>query len=238
MLGGIGKAGWATMLVSGGLMLGASVSARQPIWRRLLRQSGRADCGAGATTARKGNRKVKLEVSGHVNEAFLWWDDGVESNACVYTNDNARSRFRFKGDAKITDDVKAGFLIEVGVRGANSKRFDQEDPDGCTAPFFCDLRQIPRPNRCGFDLRHSVWYIDSKKFGRIWVGKTGGAGDSVTEVNLAATKDVLKYSGHRRHGPRPLRACRRYFNLLTVAPPAVGRVLNGGSSFAAAATTW
>ena len=32
-----------------------------------------------ATTARKGNRKVKLEVSGQVNEALLIWDDGVES---------------------------------------------------------------------------------------------------------------------------------------------------------------
>ena len=32
-----------------------------------------------ATTARKGNRKVKLEVSGQVNEALFFWDDGVES---------------------------------------------------------------------------------------------------------------------------------------------------------------
>ncbi len=144
-----------------------------------------------ATTARKGNRKVKLEVSGHVNEAFLWWDDGVESNVGVYTNDNARTRFRFKGDAKISDDVKAGFLIEIGIRGANSKRFDQEDPSGCKLPRQPQTGTTPS---CDLDLRHSVWYIDSKKFGRIWVGLTGGAGESVTEVNLAATKDILKYS--------------------------------------------
>ena len=139
MFGGIGKAGWATILVTGGLMLGTSVSAQAADLG--------GDCCADleervaeleATTARKGNRKVKLEVSGQVNEAFIWWDDGVESNAGVYTNDNARTRFRFKGDAKITDDVKAGFLIEIGVRGANSKRFDQEDPSGCTTP--CQLR--------------------------------------------------------------------------------------------------
>src|SRR5262249_17535177 len=63
-----------------------------------------------ATTARKGNRKVKLEVSGHINEAVMFWDDGRESNAYVVTNDNSRSRFRFKGEAKIEDDWKAGFL--------------------------------------------------------------------------------------------------------------------------------
>ena len=192
MFGGLGKAGWATILVTGGLMLGTSISAQAADLG--------GDCCADleervadleATTARKGNRKVKLEVSGQVNEAFLWYDDGVESNAGVYTNDNSRTRFRFKGDAKISDDVKAGFLIEIGVRGANSKRFDQEDAGGCNPP---SVPQAPPSPACGLDLRHSVWYIDSKKYGRVWVGLTGGAGESITEINLAASKDVLKYS--------------------------------------------
>ena len=33
-----------------------------------------------ATTARKGNRKVSLEVYGQVNEAIMLWNDGGESN--------------------------------------------------------------------------------------------------------------------------------------------------------------
>jgi len=134
-----------------------------------------------ATTARKGNRKVKLEVSGHVNEAVIFWDDSVESNAGVYTNDASRTRFRFKGDAKISDDWKAGYLLEIGVRGANSKRFDQ-DVDNAA------------PGDNGLDLRHSTWYIESKSLGRVWVGLTGGAGESVTEINVAGTGDVAKYS--------------------------------------------
>lgn len=133
-----------------------------------------------ATTARKGNRKVSLEISGHVNEAILFWDDGTESNAGVYTNDNARTRFRFKGDAKIDSEWKAGYLLEIGVRSANSKRFNQDDDNGEGATAL--------------DLRHSAWYIDSKKLGRVWVGLTGGAAEGVTEVNQAATKDVAKYS--------------------------------------------
>ncbi len=133
-----------------------------------------------ATTARKGNRKVKLEVSGHVNEAVLFWDDGAESNVGAYTNDNARTRFRFKGDAKITDDLKAGYLLEIGVRSANSARFDQDNDNGIDS--------------VGLDLRHSTWFLDSKTYGKLWVGLTGGASEGVTEINLAATKDVLKYS--------------------------------------------
>lgn len=134
-----------------------------------------------ATTARKGNRKVKLEVSGHVNEAIIFWDDSVESNAGVYTNDASRTRFRFKGEAKIADDWKAGYLLEIGIRAANSKRFDQDLPSA-------------DPGDNGLDVRHSVWYIDSKSLGRVWVGLTGGAGESVTEINVAGTNDVAKYS--------------------------------------------
>ncbi|WP_083567282.1 porin [Hyphomicrobium sp. CS1GBMeth3] len=134
-----------------------------------------------ATTARKGNRKVKLEVSGQVNEAVIFWDDGFEDNVGVYTNDASRTRFRFKGDAKINDEWKAGYLLEVGVRGANSKRFNQDNPTG-------------GPDNTGLDLRHSTWYIDSKRLGRVWIGLTGGAGESITEINVAGTGDVAKYS--------------------------------------------
>ena len=138
-----------------------------------------------ATTARKGNRKVKLEISGQVNEAVLFWDDGVESNVGVYTNDAARTRFRFRGDAKINDEWKAGYLLEVGVRSANSKRFDQDNPSGIPSNGVL-------PN--GFDLRHSTWYIDSKRLGRVWVGLTGGAAEGITEINVAGTGDVAKFS--------------------------------------------
>ncbi|OYW52710.1 MAG: hypothetical protein B7Y80_16595 [Hyphomicrobium sp. 32-62-53] len=132
-----------------------------------------------ATTARKGNRKVKLEISGHVNEALIFWDDGFESNSGVYTNDNARTRFRMKGSAKITDDVKAGYLLEIGVRSANSKRFDQNNPSATAGDN-------------NLDVRHSAWYVESKSLGTVWVGRTGPAAEGITEINLANTKDVAK----------------------------------------------
>ena len=136
-----------------------------------------------ATTARKGNRKVSLEVSGHVNEAVLWWDDGAESNAYVVTNDNSRTRFRFKGKAKIDKDLEAGYQIEIGVRAASSKRFTQNNDEGNDTA-----------TDVGFDVRDSYWFIKSKTYGAISVGRQATATDAITEINLTQTADFAKYS--------------------------------------------
>ena len=97
MFGGVGKAGWAAILASG-VMLGGSVSAQAADLG--------GDCCADleeriaeleATTARKGNRKVSLQLYGWVNEAVMWWDDGTEQNVYVGTNTLEQTRFGFKG---------------------------------------------------------------------------------------------------------------------------------------------
>jgi len=128
-----------------------------------------------ATSARKGNRKVKLTVSGHVNEAILFWDDGFERNAYQVTNEMARSRFRFVGEAKIDDRWSAGYLLELGVRGANQNGVNQNTDD---------VGQ-------GVDVRHSAWWINNKDLGKVWVGQTSQASDGITEINLANTGHFL-----------------------------------------------
>lgn len=136
-----------------------------------------------ATTARKGNRKVSLEIYGQVNEAVLYWDDGVESNAYQVTNDNSRTRFGFRGKAKIASDWEAGYRIEIGIRTANSKRSTQDNDEGDTNS--ADV---------GFDLRDSFWYLKSKTYGAVSLGNQADATDGITEINLTQTKDFAKYS--------------------------------------------
>lgn len=131
-----------------------------------------------ATTARKGNRKVSLTVYGQVNQGVLYWDDGFEDNVYAVTNDNARTRIGFRGNAKITGDWSAGYRLEIGVRSANSKRFTQDDPLGAT----------------GLDLRDSHWYIDNKNLGRVTVGLGATATDQITEINQTQTADFSKFS--------------------------------------------
>lgn len=174
MFGGVGKpAGWASILVAGGLVLGGSVTANAADFG--------GDCCADleervaeleATTARKGNTKVKLTVYGKVNEAIGWWDDGQESNIYQFTNDTSRTRFGFKGKAKITHDLYAGYRIEIGVRSVDQGDLSASNDDGKNGEF---------------DLRHSYWTLGSKTYGAINVGETSMAHDGIQQNTVART---------------------------------------------------
>ena len=91
-----------------------------------------------ATTARKGNRKVSLNISGWVNESVFFWDDGTERNAYVGTNSLEQTRFRFTGEAKIARDWSAGYTLEIGVQGHASNKWDQINESGSTSNNIAD----------------------------------------------------------------------------------------------------
>jgi predicted porin len=163
MFGGVGKsAGWATILVAGGLVVASSISARAADLG--------GDCCADleeriaeleATTVRKGNKKVSLKISGWVNEAVFAWDDGLEQNVYVGTNSLEQSRFKFAGEAKIDKEWSAGYVLEVGLNGGVSNQFDQFDAQGTTATMLT--------------VRKSYWFLKSKRLGQLSVGQNGTA---------------------------------------------------------------
>jgi predicted porin len=114
------------------------------------------------TTARKGNRRVSVTVSGWVNEAIFAWDDGTERNAYVGTNFVEQSRFRFVGEAKIDKDWTAGYLLEVGVQGHPSNQWDQFS--------IASTNLNPTNGDNSLIARKSNWFIKSKQLGQFAVG--------------------------------------------------------------------
>src|SRR5947208_14071920 len=60
-----------------------------------------------ATTARKGNRKMSLTITGQVNRLIMFWDDG-HSSGIYYGIDNVKSssRFSFLVEASCTPWLK------------------------------------------------------------------------------------------------------------------------------------
>jgi hypothetical protein len=127
-----------------------------------------------ATTVRKGNRKVSVKLSGHVNRMLLWWDDGINDDVYSVDNGESESRFRLSGGASIMPGLSAGFLMEVGVISADSELVDQridgfptENGDG-----FLSARKV------SFNLKHD-------QLGKITVGRDSPATDDIIHLNLA-----------------------------------------------------
>ena len=132
-----------------------------------------------ATTVRKGNRKVSLQVYGQVSETIMWWDDGRESNTYVQENNAVKNILGFTGSAKITSDFSAGFKLEVQVRADRSSNANQVafgENNGVTITTY---------NTQSISLREANWYINSNTYGRISVGKIADATVGTSSINLA-----------------------------------------------------
>ncbi|MDX2307341.1 MAG: hypothetical protein NW216_03795 [Hyphomicrobium sp.] len=124
-----------------------------------------------ATTVRKGNRKLTLDISGQVNQALLFWDDGEISDVNQVTNGNSRDRFRFDGAAKISQDLRAGYFLEFGVKLASTSTIDQREVGGEPDP----------------QVRQSLWYLDSRSLGAVSLGLASPASDDIMDYNLGGT---------------------------------------------------
>ena len=128
-----------------------------------------------ATTARKGNRKVRLKVSGHINEAILWADG---ADPAFINNPNSSGRFRFKGSAKINQDWSAGFLMEFGIH-------HNAPADHGVGAALASQSLDPLDPGHQVSIRHQALYIKSKSVGTIWLGHTSTATDSIVEMDLS-----------------------------------------------------
>jgi hypothetical protein len=122
-----------------------------------------------ATTARKGNRVVSLQVYGQVNKALLIFDDGVDSDAFIVDNDQSGTRIGFKGSSTIKPGWTAGFNIELDIQDSASDKVDQDNDEGIADEIA---------------IRQSYAFIESERYGRVSLGQQSSATDGINEVVL------------------------------------------------------
>ena len=125
-----------------------------------------------ATAARKGNRKVSLTVYGQVNKELLWHDDDAgyrEGKLTVRDNGGNQSRFGFRGEAQIRPDLKAGYVIEIGLGGED---FGVTSDDA-------------------FAIRHNYVYLDDARLGRISLGQTSQVTDGLFFIDLSNASSIV-----------------------------------------------
>jgi hypothetical protein len=153
-----------------------------------------------ATTARKGNRKMSLTITGQVNRIVTWYDDSKTSTTYYgLDNTNSSSRFIFNGSAKITPKVSMGFEIMIEIEaGGTSSKVSQFDEDGKLSSFISQPNlpitgacPVSNPT-CGAvgspsfnahnvdayfgDARRVAWWIEHADLGRLTVGRWEAAG--------------------------------------------------------------
>jgi hypothetical protein len=140
-----------------------------------------------ATTVRKGNRKVSLQISGFVSHHVMWWDDGSQSDMYIGDGGNGGSRFRFRGEAKINPELTAGFLYEFGVTNNSISSMNQLNGGD-------DL------GTNGLAVRDTTVWLRHKRLGMVKIGHGSTATDNLVLIDLggmgmAGTPDTALYVG-------------------------------------------
>jgi len=170
-----------------------------------------------ATTVRKGNRKVSLQISGYVSHHVMMWDDGNRSDMYIGDGGNYGSRWRFKGEAKINADVTAGFLYEYGIANNAINAVNQTNGGD-------DLGGVAVPGI----LRDSTVWLRHKSLGMVKIGHGSTSTDNLVLIDLggmsgASTPDVALYGGGMFAAQNGLPDTYTAFTW--------GQMINGGTSW-------
>jgi hypothetical protein len=164
-----------------------------------------------ATTARKGNRKMSLQITGQVHRVVLWWDDGHSSNTYYgLDNTNASSRFSLNGSAKVTPKVTMGFEIMIEIEaGGTSSKVNQFDEDGKVGAQIGGPGSFNSGSVDAYfgDARRAAWWIEHADLGRLTVGRweasqVYGTIDLTGHIFLPASSSfILLNGGFNIRGP-------------------------------------
>jgi hypothetical protein len=160
----------STALAAAALVMGpATASADQALEKRI-----KALEKAGGMYVTKSKKTMKLVVNGHVNRAIVLTDNGTASGFTHVTSNFSRTRVRWIGTGKISDDMSVKTNIELGHQSSiatNQDLGDNGDVNGVAA----------------LDERHVEFQITSKSLGKIYMGQGISGSESIAESDLSGT---------------------------------------------------
>lgn len=137
-----------------------------------------------ATTARKGNRKVSLTISGYVAQEITYWDDGGESNIYLHgLGPTQATHVKFNGQAQIMPGVTAGYMLRIQNL--------QDNPFGRDAATGMAMNQGNSAFNQGLNVQMSYWYVQSNDLGKVSVGKLAHAAKSAAMFTDQSGTQIL-----------------------------------------------
>ena len=119
---------------------------------------------------------VDFAISGQINRAGMYVDDGNRAKWFFVDNENSSTRFRFTGSNDFEKGWKVGILWEVEMQSNSSDEVSMDRTD------IGDIT---------FRERKIEFWVE--KWGRLWLGQGDMASNGTSEVDLSGT-DVAAYS--------------------------------------------
>lgn len=120
-------------------------------------------------------KTMSLTVSGHINRAIQFRDNGTTSGVLHVTDNLSRSRVRWIGEGRISDDLSVETRIELGNQSSISSQQDLADNADDNA------------GGAALDERFFEFIVTSKTLGKLYVGQGSTASDDTSEVDLSGT---------------------------------------------------
>ncbi len=127
---------------------------------------------------------IQLKISGQVNRAVLYGDNGNDDEIFYTDNDNSGTRFRFVASGRLNDDVTAGATIELQFESNSSTdiRFNANGGTGGTASGATPVGE-----------RIAEVWLNSASMGKLSLGQGNTASNGTAETDLSGT-GLAQYS--------------------------------------------
>lgn len=164
----------STALAAAALVLGAPMASADK--HSSLEKRVKALEKAGGQSVTRSKKTMKLVVSGHINRAVVFTDNGTTSGLTHVTSNFSRTRVRWIGTGKINDDLSVKTHIELGNQSSIG-----------TAQDIGDQGDAGVEGAGVLDERHIEFQITSKSLGKIYMGQGISGSESVSEQDLSGT---------------------------------------------------
>jgi len=120
---------------------------------------------------------VDFGISGQINRAMMYVDDGSTGKWFFVDNENSSTRFRFTGSNDFENSWKVGIVWEVEMQSNSSNEVSMDENDIDDVKF--------KERKMEFWVGHD--------YGKVWLGQGDMASNGTSEVDLSGTT-VAAYS--------------------------------------------
>ena len=122
---------------------------------------------------------LEAKVSGQVNRAIMYADDGVQKKTFNVDNEISGTRFRFAGNATMMPGIRAGVLLEMDYQSNESQLVTMAVPSTPATTSATSSQLLVE--------RYAEAWFEHTSFGRLNIGQGDGAANGGVEVDLSGT---------------------------------------------------